>query len=254
LKKCGLLAFVEGQRQFVQLSRARPAKPLAIDFDKIEKNAGKVILQLDSPPEAHNLLVQITGREGSFPPNILVPGDILELQPEGKTEIIFTEEKLANIRVAITGALIGQKIELETTVVYVIPGQEQQRTFNFKEADNLSSGLVRQQNKIQPTFDRAANGSATKREAGKKLDQLKKQIDFFQDLGNLYQTLNKQGTIQYRVYIPYGKYNVDLFNTQAPAVEPAQSNDAAQKADGKTESNPQPAKKQTPKKTKKPQS
>ncbi len=98
-------------------------------------------------------------------------------------------------------------------------------------------------------------GNPAKAKAAEKLEQLKKQIEFLQDLSGLCQSLNKQGKIHFSVFILYsGKYKVELFNTQVPAAEPAESMDADQTPAPKPETDSQPPKKPPKKPTKKPKS
>ena len=66
LKNCGILAFAQGQQQFVQLCRPRQAEPLVLDLDN---GVAKVTLPIGSLPESGSLRVQITDRDAAaFPP------------------------------------------------------------------------------------------------------------------------------------------------------------------------------------------
>ena len=256
LKKCGVLAFAQGQRRFVQLCRPRQAKPLVLDFDKTEKNAGKVSIQLESLPDVHNLGVQITDREGPFPPNALRPSDTLEILPEGKSEItmFFIEEKFANFTVKIIAELVGKKLELETTAFYEIPGQQQIKVFKPNEAQELATKFTKQQNSLEASFAKLPDGTPRKAEAGRRLEQLRKVNEFLKDLSGLYQALNKQGKIHYNVFILHGKYKIQLFNTQIPVVEVSEAKDANQTPAGKAETESQSSKKPAPKKSRTPKS
>jgi serine/threonine protein kinase len=234
LKNCGILAFVQGQLQFVQLCRPRQAEPLVMDLDS---GVAKVNLQVESPPEPGNLRVQITDREGDFPPNALQPSDVLEVKTEGESEItlVFTEEKFANFKVKITAEIIGQKLELKATAMYEIPQvqlnkitEPQLKLFKAKEALAVAIDFNKRLPVIQDTYDKAREGSARKKEAGKALDLLKKAKNFLQDLDGLYQSLKNKGKIHYRVFIPHGKYKVELFTTQIPVAKPAEVNEANQ--------------------------
>jgi serine/threonine protein kinase len=226
LKKCGMLAFLSGQRQFVQLCRPRLVEPLALDMDK---GIADVSLSMESLPELGKLRVQIKNREGALPPNTLQPSDILEVPSEGEsdTAIIFTDPKFAYFKVKITAEMNGQKLDLKATAIYEFPGQDP-KTFKANDALKLLNNLLRQQGPLQKTFDNAPDGSQRKREAARKLDPLKKQIDFLEDLNGIYQPLKgTPGKIHYSVFIVYGKYNkVELFNTQAHVVKPVEVKDA----------------------------
>jgi hypothetical protein len=242
LKKCGVLAYVQDQQQFVQLCRPRQAEPLVLDLDK---GVSEVNLQVGSPPELGNLRVQITDRVGAFPPNLLQPSDILEVQSEGESEttMIFTDPKFANFKVRITAEMNGQKLDLKATAIYEISGQDP-KMFKANDALKLLNNLLRQQGPIQKTFENAPEGNPRKKEAAKKLDQMKKQIEFLQDLSGLYQALKgNQGKIHYSVFIQYGRYKVDLFTTQVPVVIPVEVKDAGQNSANKPETEQQPPKK-----------
>ncbi len=242
LKNCGILAFAQGQLQFVQLSRPRQAEPLVMDLDN---GVAKVNMQMGSLPELGNLRVQITGRDEAFPPNTLQPSDILEVKTEGENEImlVFTDQKLADFKVRISAEIIGQKLELKATPLYEIPGL-QLKTFKAKEALTTLNDINKKLPVIQAAFDKARDGSPRKTEAGKTIDQLKRAIEFLQDLNGLYQVLNNKAKIHYRVFILYGKYNkVELFNTQIPVAEPVEVKEANQNSAPQTSPDQQSPKK-----------
>ncbi len=122
LKKCGLLASVRGQHQFVQLCRPIATKPLLLDLDK---NVSEANLQFESLADLHDLFVQITEREGPFPENTLQPSDILEVQSEsnGKITLVFTDPKFADFNLKITAEIVkGQKLDIKATAFYKVPG------------------------------------------------------------------------------------------------------------------------------------
>ncbi|MGD0516740.1 MAG: serine/threonine-protein kinase [Thermoguttaceae bacterium] len=251
LKNCGILAFVQGQRQFVQLCRTRKAEPLVMDLDS---GVAKVTLQMESPPEPGNLRVQITDREGEFPPNALQPSDVLEVKTEDESEItlVFTQQKFANFKVKITAEMKGQKLDLKATAIYEIPGSgSQMKTFKAKEALTALNEIVKNQTRTQATFDNFPEGNPKKKVAGEKLEQLKKQIEFLQDVNELFKALNNKGKIHYRVFIPHGKYKVELFTTQIPVAEPAEVKEANQTSTAKSEPEPQQPKKTAKKPAKK---
>jgi len=248
LKNCGILAFVQGQRQFVQLCHPRQVEPIVMDLDS---GVAKVSLQMESPPESGNLRVQIIHLEGDFPPNALQPSDVLEVKTEDESEItlVFTVQKFANFKVKITAEMSDQKLELKATAIYEIPGPgSQMKTFKAQEALAALNDFAKKQAGIQPTFDNSPEGSARKKAAGKILDQLKKQIEFLKDMDELYKALNNKGKIHYRVFIPLGKYKVELFTTQIPVVEPAEDKEANQNSAAK----PEPEQQQPKKPSKKP--
>ena len=251
LSNCGLLAFVQGQQKFVQLRRMRQIKPIELD---LEKGPIKVSLPIEPMPDPRNLRVQITDREGAFPPNALHPSDILEITPDEKSEITidFTEPKYQNFKVKLTAEIKGQKLDIEASAFYEIPELQPLKPFKVKEAENLLNNLTMQQARVQARFDSAAEGSQTKKAAAKTLQQLKKPIEVLQDIGTLFQQLNKQGKIHYSVFILYyNKYKVELFNTQIPVVVAVQAQDPTQPTAEKTDGEPQPPKK-APSKKKKP--
>jgi serine/threonine protein kinase len=250
LRNCGMLAFAQGQQQFVQLCRPRLAEPLVLDMDS---GVAKVILPTGWPPESGSLRVQITDRDPVFPPNALQPSDTIEVKTEGESEITlaFTEEKFANFNVKITAEIAGQKLELKATAYYKISQvqmnkitEPQLKIFKSAEALSANNEFNKRQPVLQDTFDKAREGSARKKEAGKNLDLLKKAQTFLQDLDGLYQTSKNKGKIHYRVFILYGKDNkVELFNTQVPVVQPTEVNVDNQNTAPQTGSETQPPKK-----------
>jgi hypothetical protein len=250
LKNCGILAFVQGQQQFVQLCRPRLVEPLVLDLDN---GVAKVDLPIGSPPESGSLRVQITDRDAAFPPNALQPSDTLEVKTEGESEImlVFTEEKFANFKVKITAEMIGQKLELKATAMYEIPQvqlnkitEPQLKIFKAKEALALALDFNKRLPVIQNSYDKASNGSARQKESGRALDLLKKAQGFLQDLDGLYQALKNKGKIHYRVFILYGKdKKIELFNTQVPVVVPVEVKDANQNSAPQPASETQPPKK-----------
>jgi tRNA A-37 threonylcarbamoyl transferase component Bud32 len=257
LKKCGVLASVRGQQQFVQLCRPVVSKPLLLDF---ETNAAAANLHIDSLADVHDLFVQITEREGPFPENSLQPSDTLEVQSDDKNEIalVFSDPKFADFNLKIT-AEIGksQKLDVKATAFYKIPGL-QLKKFNAKDAERYLNDYTETQKRIQANYDKMPKGNPARAKAGEKLEQLKKQVDFLQDLSGLCQMLNKQGKLHYSVFILYGNtYKVELYTTQAPppepAAEPTASADAAQPAppnsEGESQLSKKPAKKPAKKKT-----
>jgi hypothetical protein len=261
LKNCGIIAFAQGQEKFVQLCRPRQVDPLVLDLDN---GVAKVTLPTGSPPESGSLRVQITDRDVLFPPNALQPSDTLEVKAEGESEITlaFTEEKYVNFKVKITAEMIGQKLELKATALYEILQvqlnkitEPQLKTFKSKEALNALNDFGNRQPKIQAAFDKAREGSPSKKEAGKNLDQLKKAVKFLEDLKELYLALNNKGKIHYRVFILYDKYKVELFTTQVPVVEPVEVKDANENSAPQSGSEQQPPKKppKKPSTKKKPQ-
>ncbi len=162
LDNCGILAFAQGQRQFVQLCRPRQVEPLLLDLDD---GVAKVTLQIGSPPESGNLRVQITDRDGAFPPNALQPSDTLEIKPEGDSEITlaFTEQKFANFKVKITAEIIGQKLELKATAFYEIPQVQQNKItepqlklFKSNEALKMLNEFLKRQAGVQATLNNPA--------------------------------------------------------------------------------------------------
>jgi serine/threonine protein kinase len=232
LKNCGILAFAQGQQQFVQLCRPKQVEPLVLDLDG---GVAKVTLQLGSPPESGSLRVQITDRDAAFPTNALQPSDTIEVKPEGESEITltFTDPKLASFWVKISAEITGQKLEIRATPIYEIPQvqlnkvtEPQQKTFKSNEALKILNEFLKKQTSSQATLDNPAIGSASKKAATKTLEQLKKPVEFLQDLNELYQALKNKGKIHYRVFILYGKYNkVELFTTQVPVVQPVEVKD-----------------------------
>ncbi len=251
LKNCGILAFTQGQQQFVQLSHPKQVDPLVLDLDN---GVAKVNLPLGTLSEAGNVRVQITDRDEVFPPNALQPSDILEVKTEGENEImlVFTDQSLENFKVRISAEITGQKLELKASPLYEIPGL-QLKTFRSKEALSTLNDINKKLPVIQAAFDKAREGSPRKMEAGKNLDQMKKAIQFLQDLNGLYQALNNKAKIHYRVFIVYGKFNkVELFTTQAPVVQPVEIKEETQPSASQT-SPDQSQKKKKPSTKKKPQ-
>jgi serine/threonine protein kinase len=252
LKNCGILAFAQGQQQFVQLCRPRQVEPLVLDLDN---GAAKMTLQTGSPPESGSLRVQITDRDPAFPTNALQPSDTIEVKNEGESEITlaFSDPKLASFWVKISAEMIEQKLELKATPLYEIPQvqsnkitEPQLKTFKSSEALKTLTDFLKKQTISQATLDNPATSSSSKKAATKTLDQLKKPVEFLQNLNELYQALKNNGKIHYRVFILYGKYNkVELFTTQVPVVQPVEVSETEQ----------QPAKKSTkkPSTKKKPQ-
>ncbi|MGA2797655.1 MAG: serine/threonine-protein kinase [Thermoguttaceae bacterium] len=241
LKNCGILAFAQGQQQFVQLCRPRLVEPLMLDMDT---GVAKVALQMGTPPESGSLRVQITDRDPAvFPPNSLQPSDTIEVKTEGESEIslVFTEEKFANFNVKITAEIAGQKLELKATAMYEIPDQ-QMKVFKSREALKTLNEFLKKQTSAQTTLNNPGVGSASKKAAGKTLDQLKKPVEFLQDLKGLYEALNNKGKIHYRVFNLYGRYKVELLTTQVPVVQPVEVTDDSQNSAA------QPGSEQPPKK------
>jgi hypothetical protein len=112
----------------------------------------------------------------------------------------------------------------------------------------LLNDFIKKLNGIQAAFDNSPDGSARKKAVGEKLEQLKKQIEFLKDMDELYKALNNKGKIHYRVFIPHGKYKVELFTTQIPVAKPVEVKEANQNSAAKSE----PEQQQPTKPSKKP--
>jgi len=122
--------------------------------------------------------------------------------------------------------LKDQNLELEVIPEYEIPGLQPWKPFKAKEAKDLAVKYARQQTSAETTFNKVKNGPPDKAAAAQKqLNQLKEANVFLQDLNELYQTLNNQGKIYYSVFIPHGKFKVELFNTPVRSDESAESKD-----------------------------
>jgi serine/threonine protein kinase len=212
LRRCGVLAAVENEEQFVQFCRPRPAKPLLLD---LERGVARVSLQSELMSEASNPRLQILEREGDFPPNDLQPSDLLEIVHDEKSKIYleFLEKKYANLNVEISCELKGQNLEIEATVYYLIPGQSQQKLFRAKELLDLSNSVSRRLYMRQNEYDRLPDNAPRKAILAAQLQQQKNISDFLQELDGIYKALNKQGKIHYRVFIPYDQYRVELLNS-----------------------------------------
>jgi serine/threonine protein kinase len=235
LKNCGIIAFAEGQRQFVQLCRPRQVEPLVIDLDN---GGAKTSLPLGSANVSGNLRVQITDRDENFPSNALDPSDTMEVKTESENEImlVFSDPRFEDFKIRITTEIIGQKLELRAAGIYQVPQLQgnkildpQWKIFKPEEALTLQNALKKKQLNLQDQYDKLKEGAAAKKTVGKTLDMVKKTVDFLEELKSLYLALNNKGKINYRVFILYGKNNkVELFNTQVPVVEPVEVKEADQ--------------------------
>jgi serine/threonine protein kinase len=254
LRKCGLIAVVQSHRQYVQLCRPKQAKPLIIDLDK---GTAETSVQMDSPMEQGDIIVQITDRPDPFPPNILQPSDTIDVRSEEKNEIsmIFPDEKLNYLKVEISAKVrkkdhaLDIKAVVKAPALYTalaIPALEK---YTIKENGTLLSRYLKKQSNTQAIFDGAREGSRGKNDAAKLLAQWKIPVEFMQGLDALYPVLNKQGKIHYRVYLQYGKYKVELYNTQVPAADIVESKNA--KEDSSTKSKSDAQSKKPPRSTKK---
>jgi hypothetical protein len=157
--------------------------------------------------------------------------------------------------VKISSEIIGQKLELKATAMYEIP-EQQMKLFKSREALKTLNEFLKKQTSVQATLNNPGVGSPSKKAAGKTLDQLKKPVEFLQDLKGIYEALNNKGKIHYRVFILYGKDNkVELFNTQVPVVQPVEVKDDNQNSALQSETEQQPPKKppKKPSAKKKPQ-
>ena len=180
LKNCGILVFAQGQRQFVQFCRPRQADPLVLDMDN---GASKVTLPLGSLPASGSLRVQITDRDDAFPPNALQPSDIIDVKPEGESDVtlVFTEPRLADFKIRIVADRTGQKLELKTTALYEIGDVQPTRitepklkVFKYNDLTPTTNEFNKKLPFLQEQFDKTRDGNPRKKDIGKSLDILKR--------------------------------------------------------------------------------
>ncbi len=207
LKKCGILFMVEGDEQFMQLSRPQQANPLELD---LETGVAEVNLQSKMLTEAHNVRVQILDREGAFPRSELDPGNILDPKSESKSEtyLVFPDKKY--FKVKISASLKARRLDIKASAIYDLPNQQSQKTFTSNELYKLENQHLEKQKETQKKL---ADDNSRKAELAPQLEELKKITELFNDLRQLCLGLNKQSKIHYRVFIPYDNYQVELFNT-----------------------------------------
>lgn len=221
LRHCGLKVSCGSQSRFLPLGRPQHLTPLVLDLDR---GTGRITLPLEGGPDPESLRLQITGIEGRLPKHQMRPSDTVTTRDRtdptrGTMSIILTPENAPQIEVRITFDVRARPARIDWAAYYQLPGQQAVQPLRGREVAGMMAVAVA----AQQRFENAAKNlrDQAKQAAEDQAKAAKTAQEQLTALGKLYESLNRETKVQYRVYAAVdNEHQVELF-TSKPADEQA---------------------------------
>ncbi len=208
LRLCQVNLTIDGESKTLALSKPAPAPPLAFD---LEKRVDRVTIESDSLPDDKLLRLEITGIEGVDPKHYP-----FQTKPDGPVEVkrplTLTLQRMdrhqnpqpiAQFQITLTSARKGLTImqRVEQPLKRIVPPNAQLPMLR-QQAEEEFKKLAAQLKKAQGSAERD------------KFLQPMNQIEVFLGQADLFEMIDKQAKIHYRILMQAGNHQVPLYDSQ----------------------------------------
>ncbi len=215
LCNCGLSISARGKTHWLPLSQTRAAEPVVLDLDY---GVARRQVTLESPPDPSALRLQVTGVDGELPKPEFKPGDTIapkdRSDPQlGVTWLTFTPKDTPPLSLRVSFSLIGKRADIEVAAFYQLPNQQPQ-PFQARQLVAAINTAMAMKQRLEAA-QKGKMPEQQKQALKQQTEVAKTVVEQLTALNTLYQTLNKKGALNYRLFVAAGEQQVELYNTRA---------------------------------------
>ncbi|OHB73409.1 MAG: hypothetical protein A2V70_11640 [Planctomycetes bacterium RBG_13_63_9] len=211
LRNCGLWITVGEEGQWLPFAMPKEVEPLVVDFDD-----GRAAISLPAErwmPKAGDLRLKITTLEGPFPKHAFQPAD--GVTDQGHLGVSLSAAGLPDAKLDVLLVARGRQPRLEVIANYRL-AEQPWLPLNLPAIESHKMRMVLEYTRLKSITDHLAKTDPKRAPVRERRELFKAWAEQLDALWKLCKDLNDAGRIGFRVFVPVGKHEVDLFATPPP--------------------------------------